>query len=80
MVDLTAVNSYTGLTDHLLVQMGDQTEMKALHMFTTGDPARNATSVLFADPDYFITDFPPRPARRASIPLSRGTTETSSRK
>ena len=58
MVDLTAVNSYTGLTDHLLVQMGDQTEMKALHMFTTGDPARNATFVLFADPDYFITDFP----------------------
>jgi hypothetical protein len=27
-------------------------------MLTTGDPARNATFTFFADPDYFITDFP----------------------
>jgi len=40
------------------VRMADQTGMKALHMITTGDPARNATFVLFADADYFITDFP----------------------
>src|SRR5262249_57011621 len=40
---LTAVNPYTGSTDNLLVQMADQTGMKALHMFTTGDPARNST-------------------------------------
>jgi hypothetical protein len=58
MANLTAVNPYTGATDHLLDQMGDQTEMKALHMFTSGDPARNATFVFFGDPDYFITDFP----------------------
>jgi len=69
MAQLTAVNPYTGATDHLLVQMGDQTEMKALHMITTGDPARNATFVFFGDPTYYITDFPsstspqaPRPA------------------
>jgi hypothetical protein len=55
---LTAVNSFTGATDRLLVQMADQTGMKALHMFTTGDPARNATFTFFADADYFITDFP----------------------
>ena len=55
---LTAVNPYTGLTDNLLVRVADQTGMKALHMITTGDPARNATFVLFADPNYFITDFP----------------------
>jgi hypothetical protein len=55
---LTAVNPYTGNTDTLLVKMADQAGMRALHMFTTGDPARNATFVLFADADYFLTDFP----------------------
>jgi hypothetical protein len=55
---LTVVDPYTGGTDPLLAQMGDQTEMKALHMFTTGDPARNATFVFFGDPTYYITDFP----------------------
>ncbi len=56
--NLTAVNPYTGETDSLLVRMADQAGMRALHMFTTGDPARNATFVLFADADYFLTDFP----------------------
>jgi hypothetical protein len=55
---LTAVNSYTGNTDQLAVRMADQAGMKALHMITTGDPARNAQFVLFADPNYFLTDFP----------------------
>ena len=55
---LTAVNPYSGKTDRLLVQMADQTGMAALHMYTTGDPARNGTFVLFADANYFITDFP----------------------
>ena len=41
-----------------MVAMADQTEMKALHMFTTGDPARNATFAFFGDPNYFLTDFP----------------------
>jgi hypothetical protein len=58
IANLTAVNPYTGATDNLMVRMADQTGMKALHMFTTGDPARNASFVLFADADYFITDFP----------------------
>jgi hypothetical protein len=58
MADLTAVNPYTSLTDRLLVRMADQAGMKALHMFTAGDPARNATFVYFGDPDYFLTDFP----------------------
>jgi hypothetical protein len=55
---LTAVNPYTGATDPLMVRMADQTGMKALHMFTTGDPVRNASFVFFGDPNYFITDFP----------------------
>ncbi len=55
---LTALNPYTGATDRLLAQYVDQTGMKALHMFTTGDPARNATFTFFADANYFITDFP----------------------
>ncbi len=55
---LTALNPYTGNTDQLAVQMADQAGMKALHMFTSGDPSRNAQFVLFANPDYFLTDFP----------------------
>jgi hypothetical protein len=38
-------------------------------MFTTGDPARNATFVLFADPNYFITDFPPSTCKTCINPL-----------
>jgi hypothetical protein len=49
--------------------MADQTGMKALHMFTAGDPARNATFVFFADPDYFITDFPPSTCETCINPL-----------
>jgi hypothetical protein len=55
---LTAANQYTGATDTLMVAMADQTEMKLLHMFTTGDPNRNASFAYFANPDYFLTDFP----------------------
>ncbi|HVY40170.1 MAG TPA: hypothetical protein VHM31_19660, partial [Polyangia bacterium] len=55
---LTAVNPYTGATDHLLYRMADQTGMKALHMFTTGDLLRNPQFVYFADANYFLTDFP----------------------
>jgi hypothetical protein len=58
IAQLTAVNPYTQATDRLLVRMADQTGMKALHMVTPGDPARNATFVLFADANYFLTDFP----------------------
>jgi len=55
---LTAVNQYTGQTEQLNVRMADQAGMKALHMLTSGDPGRNAQFVLFANPDYFLTDFP----------------------
>jgi hypothetical protein len=55
---LTAVNPYTQATDHLMVAMADQVEMKLLHMFTTGDPNRNASFAFFGDPNYFLTDFP----------------------
>jgi len=58
IASLTAVNPYTGATDPLMVAMADQTGMKALHMITTGDPARNPTFAFFGDPNYFITDFP----------------------
>jgi hypothetical protein len=56
---LTAANPYTGETAHkLMVAMADRQEMKALHMFTAGDPLRNPTFTYFADADYFLTDFP----------------------
>src|SRR5262249_25190142 len=58
IANLTAVNPYTGVTDALIVRMADQIGMKALHMFTAGDPTRNPSFVYFADPNYFITDFP----------------------
>jgi len=55
---LTAVNPFTSATDQVMAQMADQTGMKAFHMFTAGDPARNPTFAFFADANYFITDFP----------------------
>jgi hypothetical protein len=55
---LTAVNPYTGATDRLMVRMADQAGMKLLHMYTAGDPLRDPTFAYFADPDYFLTDFP----------------------
>ncbi len=58
VAQLTALNPYTGATDTLMVAMADQAEMKILHMFTTGDPNRNASFAYFADPNYFLTDFP----------------------
>ena len=54
---LTAVNPYTGNTDTLMQAMAGRTEMRALHM-TSGDPLRNPTFAYFADPNYFLTDFP----------------------
>jgi hypothetical protein len=55
---LTEVNPYTANTDTIMAFEADQTGMKAIHMFTTGDLPRNAQFVFFGDPDYFITDFP----------------------
>jgi hypothetical protein len=40
-----------------MVEMADQAEMKLLHMYTSGDPNRNASFTYFANPDYFLTDF-----------------------
>ena len=56
---LTAVNPYTLATDNLMVAMADQAEMRLLHMYTTGDPNRNASFAFFGDPNYFLTDYPP---------------------
>jgi len=69
MGNLVAVNPYTGATDKLLVQMTDQTGMKVLHMFTTGDPVRNPSFVFFGDPNYFITDFPASTCETCINPL-----------
>jgi hypothetical protein len=55
---ITAVNPYTGNTDHLMAAMADQAEMKLLHMFVAADPNRNASFAFFGDPNYFLTDFP----------------------
>jgi hypothetical protein len=49
--------------------MADQTGMKTLHMFTAGDPTRNASFVFFADPNYFITDFPATTCETCINPL-----------
>ena len=69
IANLTAVNPYTGITDTLMVRMADQTGMKALHMVTTGDPTRNPSFVYFADPNYFITDFPPATCETCINPM-----------
>jgi hypothetical protein len=76
---LTAVNPYTGATDNVMVQMADQTGMKALHMVVAADPARNGTFVLFADPNYFLTDFPAS-TYKTCINRSPGTTAISNRR
>jgi len=69
IANLTAVNPYTGSTDSLMVRMADQTAMNALHMLVPADPARNATFVLFADADYFLTDFPASTCETCINPL-----------
>ena len=50
---LTAVNPYSGQTDHLAAALADPVGMKALHM-VTADPQRTPTLVMFAHPDYFL--------------------------
>jgi hypothetical protein len=67
--DLTAVNPYTGNTDTLMKAMADREEMKALHMYTAGDPLRDPTFAYFADPNYFLTDFPASTCRTCINPL-----------
>jgi hypothetical protein len=69
IANLTAVNPYTNATERLLVRMADQTGMKTLHMFTAGDPTRNASFVYFADANYFITDFPTNTCETCINPL-----------
>ncbi len=66
---LTAVNPYTGATDHLMVAMADAEEMRLLHMYTSGDPLRDPTFAYFADADYFLTDFPTSTCRTCINPL-----------
>jgi len=50
---LTAVNPYTGATDHVTAALADPVGMKALHM-VTADPQRTPTLTMFAQPDYFF--------------------------
>jgi hypothetical protein len=50
---LTAVNPYTGNTDHITAALADPVGMKALHMITA-DPQRTPTLTMFALPDYFL--------------------------
>ncbi len=68
--NLTAANPYTGETAHALMRaMADRQEMKALHMYTNGDPLRDPTFAYFADPDYFLTDFPTSTCKTCINPL-----------
>jgi hypothetical protein len=67
---LTAANPYTGATAQTLMKaMADRQEMKALHMYTNGDPLRDPTFAYFADPDYFLTDFPTSTCKTCINPL-----------
>ena len=50
---LTAVNPYTGGTDHITAALADPVQMKTLHM-VTADPQRTPTLTMFALPDYFL--------------------------
>jgi hypothetical protein len=50
---LTAVNPYTGNTDHITAALADPVEMKTLHMITA-DHQRTPTLTMFALPDYFL--------------------------
>jgi hypothetical protein len=52
-----------------MVAMADREEMKALHMYTAGDPLRDPTFAYFADPDYFLTDFPTSTCKTCINPL-----------
>ena len=67
---LTAVKSLHGQDGHTLMRaMADREEMKALHMYTDGDPLRDPTFAYFADPDYFLTDFPTSTCQTCINPL-----------
>jgi hypothetical protein len=50
---LTALNPYTGNTDHITAALADPVEMKTLHMITA-DAQRTPTLTMFALPDYFL--------------------------
>jgi hypothetical protein len=67
--NLTAVNPYTNGTETLMKAMADRQEMKTLHMYTAGDPLRDPTFAYFADPNYFLTDFPTSTCKTCINPL-----------
>src|SRR5512132_925514 len=50
---LTAVNPYTGDTDHITAALADPVQMKTLHMISA-DPQRTPTLTMFALPDFFL--------------------------
>ena len=50
---IQAVNPISGDTDHVTNSLAGVAAMRDLHMLT-GDPARNPTFTLFANPDYFL--------------------------
>jgi len=54
MAGLTAVNPYTGSTDHLMAAMADPIEESMLHMVIPEDSARTPSFTFFGDPDYFF--------------------------
>jgi hypothetical protein len=60
---IQAVSPITGLTDRITNSLAGEAAMRNLHMLT-GDPRRNPTFTLFANPDYFlcVTNFPCQPA------------------
>ena len=59
---IQTINPITGETDHITNFLAGEAGMRNLHMLT-GDPRRNPTFTLFANPDYFlcVTNFPCQP-------------------
>jgi hypothetical protein len=59
---IQTVSPITGETDHITNFLAGAAAMRNLHMLT-GDPRRNPTFTLFANPDYFlcVTSFPCQP-------------------
>jgi hypothetical protein len=60
--NIQTVSPITGRTDSITNFLAGTAAMKNLHMLT-GDPRRNPTFTLFANPDYFlcVTNFPCQP-------------------
>jgi hypothetical protein len=70
---IQTVSPITGLTENVTNFLAGTAAMKNLHMLT-GDPRRNPTFTLFANPDFFlcVTNFPCQPKGSTGATLDAG--------